>query len=646
LVSSFSFPGNISPSGQISCQVSATGGWETAAPLSYDVLVWKNGLLANTKVRLMINGEIGRLTDVYHSGEDAKFVPSNGAYNHYETYTDNNGIAHIPARIRYLETAKKVERGKPLEGKIYVFDIGSPSDLTSVSNFLGSCKLQIDYIAYAWSLSGNVRVLSMGKSATGVIPGTRFYPGDLLELGDFQSYKDFNWNNPSVFKPERTKSELAFTYLDGTTYGIRLGPEIDGVPTLIYSFGPLSNIMLEEARGYVIEWLWEKIQDRGVDIVIKKDVPTIYSNGKPLIEVEKLTIYSLPKETTEKEDSLHGITELNQDINPLFESLYRKYFGDNWEKPSIKAPPPAVIYLFSMVELSTRNDVLRVRTFEGIPAIRTSLGHYIELKAGQEIMIQPTGIIPVVYNFDIKRVEKWWLDEFPAPASPIDQGLNVGTTGTLNFGLNIKPKELLPWFWAVTLILILGGAIGTIILARQFSNRPSVSSSSSPQSMEEEEAGQKTPNKSKSCMIYLLAMLTYLVSISCLVIGGLFLLGGGRSPFLPTITPTLPHTASGYEQPIMTQVAKFVRYVNQQDWISLYKLCSPSYRSIISFDRWRALTVPEGFAINGLEVNKVTLSASGSNQVLANITVPGLSTPWPIPWIRESGLWFLDCGAQ
>jgi hypothetical protein len=164
--------------------------------------------------------------------------------------------------------------------------------------------------------------------------------------------------------------------------------------------------------------------------------------------------------------------------------------------------------------------------------------------------------------------------------------------------------------------------------------------------MEEEETTQKTPNKASRFMIYLLAVLVYLVIISCLVIGGLFLVGGGRSPFLPTTTPTLPPTPSGYEQPIKTQVADFVKYVNQQDWISIYKMCSPSYYNIVSFDKWRALTVPEGFAISGLEVSNVTVTASGSNRVVANVTVPGLMTPWSIPWIKESGQWFLDCGAQ
>ena len=646
LVPTFSLPVHVAPSGQVTCKISVTGGWETAAPLNFDVLVSENGYPVNTKIRLMIDGEIGRLTDVYHSGENARFIPSNGAYNQYETNTDSNGVAHIPARIRYLETATKVERGKPLRGEIYVLNIGGLSDSATGSNFLGSCKVQVDYIAYAWSLSGNVRVLSMGKSSAEVKPGIRFYPGDLLELGDFQSYKNFNWKNPSIFNPVRTKSEVAFTFLDGTTYGIRLAPEMGGVPTLIYSFGPLSKIELEEARGYVIEWLWEKIQDKGVDIVIKKEVPTIYSSGKPLVEIEKLTFFSIPKEPTGKEDPLHGMTALNQDINPLYESLYRGYFGENWEKPSLKAPPPTIVYLFSMVELSTRNDVLRVRTFEGTPAIRTGLGHYIELKAGQEIMIQPTGIIPVVYDFDIKRVDKWWLDEFPAPASPIDQALNVGTTGTINPNFNIETKDLLPWFWGMTLILTIGGAIGTVILARLFTSRSRASSSTKVIGMEEEEATQKTPNKASRFMIYLLAVLVYLVIISCLVIGGLFLVGGGRSPFLPTATPTLPPTPSGYEQPIKTQVADFVKYVNRQDWISIYKMCSPSYYNIVSFDKWRALTVPEGFAISGLEVSNVTVTASGSNRVVANVTVPGLMTPWSIPWIKESGQWFLDCGAQ
>ena len=648
LVPTFSLPVHVAPSGQVSCKISVTGGWETAAPLNFDVLVRENGLPVNTKIRVMIDGEIGRLTDVYHSGEDARFIPSNGAYNQYETNTDSNGIAHMPARIRYLETATKVERGKPLKGEIYVFNIGSLSDSATGSNLLGSCKVQVDYIAYAWSLSGNLRVLSKGKSSAEVKPGMRFYPGDLLELGDFQSYKNFNWKNPSVYNPVRTKSEVAFTYLDGTTYGIRLAPEMDGIPTLIYSFGPLSNIKLEEARGYIIEWLWEKIQDKGVDIVIKKEVPTIYSSGKPLVEVEILTIFSIPKEPTWKEDPLHGMTALNQDINPLYESLYRGYFGENWEKPSLKAPPPTVIYLFSMVELSTRNDVLRVRTYEGIPAILTGIGQYVELHAGQEILMPPTGALSVMYTFDVKRADKWWLDEFPAPASPIDQALNVGTTGTINYNFNIGTKDLLPWFWGMTLILTIGGAIGTVILARQFTSRPRASSSTSSEAMgmEEEETTQKTPNKASSCMIYLLAMLAYLVIISCLVIGGLFLVGGGRSPFLPTATPTLPPTPSGYEQPIKTQVANFVRYVNRQDWISIYKMCSPSYGSIVSFDKWRALTVPEGFAISGLEVSKVTVTASGSNRAVANVTVPGLMTPWSIPWIKESGQWFLDCGAQ
>lgn len=150
LVPTFSLPVHVAPSGQVSCKISVTGGWETAAPLNFDVLVSENGLPVNTKIRLMIDGEIGRLTDVYHSGEGARFIPSNGAYNQYETNTDSNGVAHIPARIRYLETATKVERGKPLKGEIYVFNIGSLSDSATGSNLLGSCKVQVDYIAYAW----------------------------------------------------------------------------------------------------------------------------------------------------------------------------------------------------------------------------------------------------------------------------------------------------------------------------------------------------------------------------------------------------------------------------------------------------------------------------------------------------------------